>query len=80
MSNLNSKEQILEDNGFTYIPDRMIYVNKQKKKIFTHEAVEDHDEKWLNDNLNKSNTDWEFYSNGNISKEEKEAIIKRLSK
>lgn len=44
MATLKSKEKIFEENGFRYYFVRMIYFNKKTRKVFSFEAIDDHDE------------------------------------
>jgi len=58
-----SKERILFDNEFKYDFTRMIYFNKETKKIFSFEAIDDNDESWLQEKVTERNQDWKFYFN-----------------
>lgn len=64
MSTSKSKEKILEDNGFKYHFIRMIYFNRKTRKIFSFEAIDDHDEAWLMQKIQEKNKEqWQFYFN-----------------
>ena len=41
MSGLESKRRLLDNAGYVYNFDRMIYVNRAEKKAFSHEFVDD---------------------------------------
>jgi len=59
------KQEILENNGYAYDFFRMIYVNFADKKVFSFEAIDDHDTEWLKARIAKPNeTDqWIFNFN-----------------
>jgi hypothetical protein len=64
MSTSKSKEKILQENRFRYHFNRMIYFNKETRKIFSFEAIDDHDEAWLLQKIREANTEhWQFYFN-----------------
>jgi hypothetical protein len=60
-----SKSQILRDAGYVYNFDRMVYFNRAKKKVFSVQSVEDHNEtdlqKYISEETNGA--DWRFYFN-----------------
>jgi hypothetical protein len=60
-----SKSQILRDAGYVYNFDRMVYFNRAKKKVFSVQFVEDHNEtdlqKYISEETNGA--DWRFYFN-----------------
>ena len=62
---LTSKGQILQDAGYAYNFDRMVYFNPTTKKVFSVEFVEDHNEsdlrKYISEETNGA--DWRFYFN-----------------
>jgi len=65
LKTLDTKQQILDDAGFSYNFDRKIYLNRKTKKIFSVEFVQDNDEKTLEDRI-REHTDgkkWRFYFN-----------------
>lgn len=42
----------------------MSYVNRQTKKVFSVEAVDDHPEEWLSEKIReRTDGDWHFYFN-----------------
>jgi hypothetical protein len=65
MSTMDSKENVLRLAGFRYNFDRMSYVNRASKKVFSVEAVEDHSEDWLVERIREANDsgEWQFYFN-----------------
>jgi hypothetical protein len=66
---MDSKEQILKAAGFVYHFDRMAYVNREKRKVFAVETVEDHSPDWLVKRIEEPNTagDWKFYDEPSIA-------------
>ena len=77
---IDTKQQILDDAGFTYNFDRKIYVNRKTKKIFSVEFVEDNNEKVLEQCIRKDTVGkgWRFYFNEdppNAVKREIEAVL-----
>ncbi len=65
MATLDTKRQILQNAGYSYSFDRMIYVNREAKKVFSVEFVEDHSEQELQKffSENKEGKEWRFYFN-----------------
>jgi hypothetical protein len=62
---LVSKEKVLRDAGYVYNFDRMVYVNRVAKKVFSAEFVEDNDETQLRKRINEetNGSEWRFYFN-----------------
>jgi hypothetical protein len=62
---LVSKEQALRDAGYMYNFDRMVYVNRVAKKVFSAEFVEDNDETELRKCIDEESngSEWRFYFN-----------------
>ena len=62
---MDTKEEVLKKAGYRYNLDRMSYVNRVAKKIFSIEAVEDHPEDWLAERIAEHNDtgQWKFYFN-----------------
>jgi len=59
-----NKKQILEQAGYFYSFDRMIYVNRGARKVFSIEYVQDHDDADLEARINEPtshNGEWTFY-------------------
>lgn len=63
-----SKDQILEDAGYVYSLDRMMYVNRRTKKVFSVEFVQDHSPEQLQIciNENSGGAEWRFYVNSDL--------------
>jgi hypothetical protein len=71
---VDTKQQILDDAGFSYNFDRKIYLNRNTKKIFSVEFIEDKDEKTLEECIrtDTGGEKWHFYFN-----EEPSEAVKR---
>jgi len=67
---VNRKKQILQDAGYEYSFDRMIYFNRGTKKVFSVEFVEDHSEDELQRLISEKpkGEGWCFYFNSPPSK------------
>jgi hypothetical protein len=64
------KLNVLKLNGYNYIFDRKLYFNREKRKIFSREAIEDHNVTWLQEKINEKNTyNVMVYFNGPIDEE-----------
>ncbi len=73
------KKDILKQAGFKFHFDKDIYVNRNKKKIFSLEAIEDHDEKWLQQCVDEDHADWKFYCNTPPTEYVKQELINEVS-
>lgn len=82
MPTIASKKQLFENAGYTYVFDRMIYVNRNAKKVFSVEFIEEHNETELEARINDSGPQdgqWHFYFNSPPSesvKQQLSAILK----
>ena len=65
MGQVDRKEQILQQAGYAYSFDRMIYFNRRTKKAFSVEFVEDHNEDEIRRALGEKTEGehWHFYFN-----------------
>ena len=65
MRRVDSKEQMLQQAGYTYSFDREIYFNRKAKKVFSVEFVMDHSEDDLQRSLSEKTEgeEWHFYFN-----------------
>jgi hypothetical protein len=63
MSDNTSKYIVLDEEGFWYHPNRSIYVNTYKRKMFTREAVEDNPLGWIRESIAEESIpdQWQFY-------------------
>jgi len=80
MTTLATKGQILEDAGYAYNFDHIIYVNRNTKKAFSVQFVEDHDEEELKSRISENTQagEWRFYFNSSPSeavKRELESVL-----
>lgn len=59
------KRQILEEAGYVYSLDRLSYINRDARKVFSLEFVQDHDEAELRVRINEPSEPggWRFYFN-----------------
>jgi hypothetical protein len=62
---MNGKEELLKQAGYRYNFDRMVYINRDARKIFSVEAIEDKPEEWLIEKIAEKNDDgeWQFFFN-----------------
>jgi hypothetical protein len=75
----DEKDRLLESAGYLYRFDRMIFLNRDTRKIFSRSAVEDNSPEWLREKLSEQITDWAFYFNESPSPRIREAIIAEFS-
>lgn len=71
------KGRVLDKEGFIYHYRRMIYVNAEKEKIFSHRAIESNSVKWLERKIKESN-DWQFYFTDPVSEQIKHSILREI--
>jgi hypothetical protein len=61
---MNPKGELLDKNGYRYNFNRMAYISRAAKKVFSIEAIEDHPLEWLSARMaERSNGNWQFYFN-----------------
>lgn len=62
---LTPKTHLLKSAGYVYDFDRAIYINRQARKVFSLEYVEDHPTQVLRRLINRKNprSSWAFYFN-----------------
>jgi hypothetical protein len=78
MLTATAKQQILENAGYAYSFDRLSYINRNARKVFSLEFVQDHSEGELQaciDELGPATGEWRFYFNSPPS----EAVKRELS-
>ncbi len=79
MTSDNRKHNILTANGYQYNFVRGLYYNKKTKKVFSDQALDEHDEDWLIDKINeKQGGEWKFYANLYFTKILMEDVLKDL--
>jgi hypothetical protein len=65
MAELANKKRLLSDAGYVYSFDRDLYMNREAKKVFSVEFIEDHSEDEIRagiDELTGAEA-WRFYFN-----------------
>jgi hypothetical protein len=64
MTKQNVKAEIIDRAGYAYNFDRMMYINRQAKKAFSIEFVDDHREEDLVSKIQEPNqdADWRIYT------------------
>jgi len=78
MRTATTKKQLLEEAGYAYSFDRLIYVNKSARKIFSIEFVQDNSEGEIETRINEPAPppgEWRFY----FSNEPSPAVRRELS-
>ncbi len=63
------KLDLLINNGYKYHFERELYFNREKKKIFSSNAIDDHDINWLRLKIEENNEDLAIYFNSIPSSE-----------
>jgi hypothetical protein len=64
LTNVATKQQILEGAGYRYSFDREVYFNRQAKKAFSVEFIEDKPEEELRRRIEeKAAREWQFFFN-----------------
>jgi hypothetical protein len=59
---MNPKGELLDKNGYRYNFDRMAYISRAAKKVFSIEAIEENPIEWLSARMaERGNGDWQFY-------------------
>lgn len=61
---MDEKNELLKRAGYRYNFDRMVYISRATKKVFSIQAIEDHSSEWLRDRMSEDNDgEWRFYFN-----------------
>jgi hypothetical protein len=65
MPSQTEKTHLLDEAGYVYNFDRMMYINRLAKKAFSREYIDDHAESVIASDIQESNDsgDWRFYAN-----------------
>jgi hypothetical protein len=60
---MDPKERLLKEAGYLYNFERMAYINREARKVFAAESVDDHSEEWLAGKIGEPNTSgsWKLY-------------------
>jgi hypothetical protein len=82
MSDLTEKEELLENSGYRYHFDRMIYFNRAARRAFSLEFVEDHSRQELQKLLDEipATNDWVFHFNELPSDRVKRDLVEAFGK
>jgi hypothetical protein len=80
MTKLAEKEQILRKAGYSYEPEREVYINRKARKVFSVDFLEDHDAKEIANKIHEaaSGTEWTFIFNDKPSDSVKRELAKML--
>ncbi len=71
----SQKLKVLEQYGFRYHFKRELYFSRDRRKIFSREAVEDHNSEWLKEKIEENNIhDIMIYFNGPVNVEMKNEL------
>jgi hypothetical protein len=64
MPRQTEKARLLDSAGFAYNFDRMMYINRQAKKAFSVEYIDDNPESEIASRIEEptDNADWRFYT------------------
>jgi hypothetical protein len=81
VTELAVKEQLLKEAGYTYKPDREIYINRGVRKAFSIDFIEDHDPNVIARKIHEgtSGNDWTFIFNGEPSDSVKRELATMLN-
>jgi hypothetical protein len=83
MLTVAGKKQILEEAGYAYSFDRLSYINRDARKVFSIEFVQDHSEEKLRACINEpapSPGKWRFYFNSPPSEGVKREFLRNLAR
>jgi len=81
MTDLTVKEELLESSGYRYRFDRMIYFNRDARRAFSLEFVEDHSQQEIQKLLETPATnEWVFHFNEPPSDRVKRELAEALGK
>jgi hypothetical protein len=80
MPRLSEKTHLFDNAGYTYNFDRMMFINRQARKAFSVEFIDDRPETEIESKIRepKGNADWEFYTNSPMSEGMKKELEKVL--
>jgi hypothetical protein len=80
MTELAEKEQLLRKAGYSYQPDREVYINRKARKVFSIDFLEDHDAKEIASKIHEaaSGGEWSFIFNDAPSASVRRELAKML--
>ena len=82
MLTVTGKKQILEEAGYAYSFDRMSYINRTARKVFSIEFVQDNSEEKLKACISEPSPPpgkWSFYFNEKPSESVKREFLRSIS-
>jgi len=82
MRPVTTKQQILEQAGYAYSFNRLSYINRDARKVFSLEFVQDHNEDVLKAKINEPPPppgEWQFFFNSEPSEAVKREFSAALS-
>ena len=81
MRTTTRKGEMLENAGYAYSFDRLSYINRRERKVFSVEFVQDHDEAELSRRINEpvSAGEWRFYFNTEPSPSVKIEFLRHIN-
>lgn len=80
MLTVESKKHILEAAGYAYSFNRLSYINRAARKIFSIEFVQDHSEDQIRARINEPTPvgEWKFYFNLPPSESTKRELLRSI--
>jgi hypothetical protein len=82
MTDLTEREELLESSGYRYDFDRMMYVNRAVRRVFSLEFVEENSRQEIQKLINEAcaTNDWVFHFNEQPSSRVKRELAEALGK
>lgn len=82
MLTVEGKKQVLEDAGYAYSFDRLSYINRHARKVFSIEFVQDNSEAKLKACINQPTApgEWKFYFNLEPSDSVKREFLRSITR
>jgi hypothetical protein len=79
---VEGKKRILEDAGYAYSFDRISYINRDTRKVFSIEFVEDHSEAELKARIDEPTpgSEWRFYFNLAPTESVKRELLRSITR
>ncbi len=81
MRRFGTRDELLEEAGYHFNFERALYVNRQTKKAFSIEFVEDHTDEEIRERIDRGGSDgtWSFYFNSDPSDSVRRELERVLS-
>jgi len=82
MLTVAGKKQILEEAGYAYSFDRLSYINRDARKVFSIEFVQDHDEAQIRARIDEPTPpgEWRFHFNSPPSESVKREFLRSIAR